>query len=168
MAKYDATILPQELKPQKISKWQQLKNNLIATFDKRRVRKYIVRNVGRPLGAPTYNPLEGGMVTTETVHPDYLAAMLKPRGEVIVPLEETTPEEICELMSQAACDHEFLRVIVYPIEGDRRQKVMKIIKDTKTYPMYEYLEANITNNDDLDSKTIIYKYGGQSHVSKPV
>jgi hypothetical protein len=131
-------------------------------------KKYVVPGI-KPAGAPTYNPLEGGMVVTEGPHPDYYNAMVRERGEVITPGLEDTEENIAELMSQAACDHEFPRVIVYPIQGEKRKKVMDLVRnDPKRYPMFEYLEANIVGNDDLNYQSIIYKYAGRSHFTKPI
>lgn len=169
LQKLDERILPPELKLPKLSKWQFLKNKAAATIERMRIKKkYILKNIGRPLGAPTYSPLEGGMIVTEQPHPDYYSAMVRERGEVIKPLPEDTPEIIAELVSQAACDHEFRRVIVHPIKGVDRVRVLELLQNDEKYPMYEYREANIVNNDDLNSETIIYKYGGQSHFSKPV
>jgi hypothetical protein len=164
----DDRILPSELKQRKLSKWELLKLKAVALKDRLRNKKYIVKGI-RPAGAPTYNPHERGMVASDGPHPDYYAAMVRERGEVIKPLPDDTPEAIAELMSQAACDHEFRRVIVYPVQGEVRRQVLELVKNRpERYPMYEYAEANITNNDDLNSQTIIYKYAGQSHFTKPV
>ena len=78
-----------------------------------------------------------------------------------------TAKDIASLISCAACDHEYPRVIVYPIEGVLRQQVLEILKDPIMYPMYEYKKANIVSDDNLDSRTIIYKYA-YIHSNKPI
>lgn len=166
----DARILPTEWKQsqRKLSTWERLKLKASTLKERLRNKKYIIKGI-RPAGAPTYNPYEGGMSVSDGPHPDYYAAMVRERGEVIKPLPDDSPELIAELISQAACDHEFRRVIVYPIQGEVRRRVLELVQNKpERYPMYEYAEANIVNNDDLNSQTIIYKYAGQSHFTKPV
>jgi hypothetical protein len=162
----DEKILPLELK-YKPSLWEQIKNKIYGLTQRFKQRKYLLHNVGKPLGAPTFSFLEGGMVTGEQPHPEYIAAMVRLTGEVITPALEDTPESLASLVSQAACDHEYPRVIVYPISGKTRVEVMDLLQDAARYPTYEYREANIVGNDDLDSQTIIYKHAKKSHVCKP-
>jgi hypothetical protein len=121
-----------------------------------------------PIGAPTYNIREGRMVDS-LANPDVLQMLVRTQGECIVPNDYDTIEDLAGMISNAACDHEFPRIIMYPIDSIRRTKVLDLIKkDHINYPMYEYLEANIVGNDDLNSKTIIYKYGGKTHHVKPI
>jgi len=96
--------------------------------------------------------------------------MVRQQGEVIEPLLYETAEDIAVLISNAACDHEYPRIIVYPVDSEKRSKVLELIRENENdlYPMYEYLPANVVNDDDLNSKTIIYKYGGKSHICKSV
>jgi len=150
----------------KPSFWERIKNKAYGAYARFKTRKYILPDVGRPLGSPTFNSNEGGMVATEQPHPDYYNAMVKPSGEVITPTSEQTAEEIASLISQAACDREFPRVIVYPITGERRKDVLRLLYNQERYPLYEYLEANIIGNDDLDLNSIIFKYGGKTHPDK--
>ncbi len=167
LQKLDEKILPQELK-YKPSLWEKIKNKVYGLKFKFSKRKY-VPNVGKPLGAPTFSYLEGGMVLTEMPHPDYVEAMVRKTGEVITPNSQDTPEILAGLASQSACDMEYGRVIIYPIQGESRKKVLELLQNEPyRYPMYEYLEANIVGNDDLDSQTIIYRYGGKSHDCKPI
>ena len=130
-------------------------------------------------GAPTYDPSEGRMIESQP-NQDAYEKFVRYQGEVIEPLPEDTAEEIASMMSCAACDHEFPRVIVYPISGELRQNVLKLLttkkivevngirNETPLYPMYEYFPANIVDNDSLDSQSIIYKYAGQTHECKPI
>jgi len=126
-----------------------------------------------PTGVPTWHRdsdrSECGMVETEPNQEVY-SRMVRVQGEVIEPLPDDTPEDLASLISCAACDHEFSRVIVYPICQEMRKQVMDLIVGNKDnlYPMYEYRLANIIANDDLDSKTLIYKYGGKTHFAKPI
>ena len=121
-----------------------------------------------PVGAPTYDINEGRMVDS-FANPDALEKMVRVQGEVIAPADYDTPIDIAGMMSSAACDHEFPRVIIYPIDYDRRVKVLELLEtDHINYPMYEYLPANVVGNDDLNSKTIIYKYGRKTHHVKPI
>jgi len=121
-----------------------------------------------PVGAPTYDIHEGRMVDS-FANPDALQMLTRVQGECIAPMEYDTPEDIAGMMSSAACDHEFPRVIVYPIDHERRVKVLELLEtDHINYPMYEYRSANIVGNDDLNSKTIIYKYYKKTHHAKPI
>jgi len=136
-----------------------------------------------PMGAPTYDPTAGQMVESGPNTYAY-EKMVRVQGEVIEPLPEDTPEDIASLMSCAACDHEFSRVIVYPIDPERRQKILDLLfKDAtappkivngikcyeRVYPMYEYAEANVISDDSLNSQSIIYKYDKRkSHQAKPL
>jgi hypothetical protein len=120
----------------------------------------------RPVGAPTFSHSDAQMIPTEGNQEVY-EKLVRERKEVITPSSDDTAEDLASLMSQAACDREFPRVIVYPVEHERRVKVLEILEGNKRdFPMYEYLPANIVNNDDLDSKTIIYKFGGRTHRDK--
>src|ERR1035441_2372933 len=121
-----------------------------------------------PEGAPTYNVHEGRMVDSFP-NPDAFQMLTRVQGECIAPLDEDTAIDIAGMMSSAACDHEFSRVIVYPIDHDRRMEVLRLIEtDNINYPMYEYRSANVVGNDDLNSKTIIYKYFAKTHYAKPI
>lgn len=170
LAKIDAKILPPELK-EKPKTWKQvLKEKAQAAYYRLRnsKKRYIVKGI-RPAGAPTYRPDEGLVETGPD--PDAYNALVRQRGEVITPLEESTAEEICELMSQAATDHEFERVIVYPIQGEKRKKILELLESEEgiiRYPMFEYRPANIIGNDSLDLQSIIFKYSGKSHFTKPI
>jgi hypothetical protein len=85
--------------------------------------------------------------------------LVRERKEIIEPLPTDTAEDLASLMSCAACDLEFPRVIVYPVEGQLRQDVINLLINQKhLYPMYEYLPANVITDNDLDSKSIIFKY----------
>ena len=121
-----------------------------------------------PVGAPTYDRNEGRMVDS-IANPDAFQMLTRVQGECIVPMDYDTIEDIAGMMSSAACDHEFPRVIIYPIDHERRMKVLELIEtDHINYPMYEYRSANIVGNDDLNSKTIIYKYFQKTHHVKPI
>lgn len=120
----------------------------------------------RPVGAPTFSHSDGQMIPSEGNQEIY-EKLVRERKEVITPYTEDTAEELASLMSQAACDREFARVIVYPVEHDIRVQVLQILENNpRDFPMYEYLPANIVANDDLNSKTIIYKFGGRTHRDK--
>lgn len=120
----------------------------------------------RPVGAPTFSHSEAQMVSSDG-NLDVYEKLVRERKEVITPWSEDTAEDLASLMSQAACDREFARVIVYPIEHDLRIQVLQILESNpRVFPMYEYLPANIVANDDLNSKTIIYKFGGRTHRDK--
>ncbi len=170
LAQLDARILPHELKevPQaKLSFIQKIRKY----FDKRRnsVKRYIVRGI-RPTGAPSYDP-QACTLTSDTINYEVYDKLTRQRGEVIEPELGDTAESLASLMSQQACDHEYARVIVHPIVGPVRRDVLELLRNNPTlYPMYEYREANIVNEDkkDLDSRSIIYKHGGRSHYTKPV
>lgn len=130
-------------------------------------------------GAPWFNPITGEYSKGE-MNSAARDAILQPRGEVIVPTPEDTPYTLCEKMSQAATDHEFERIIVYPIQGEFRWQVLEILKTDAPgigiegketpvkYPMYEYMPANIMNDTDLDSKTIIFKYSNIHQGNRPI
>ena len=119
-------------------------------------------------GVPTFDREEGRMIESQQ-NPDAYEKLVRVQGEVIAPMPYETAEDIASLISCAACDHEYARVIVYPINPEMRKKVLELVeKDHINYPMYEYLSANIVANDDLNAKTIIYKHGGRSHYTKPV
>lgn len=171
LAKIDARILPPELKEQPQSWRITLKGKVQSFFRKitgDSTKKYVVKGI-RPAGAPTYRPDEGLVETSPD--PEAYNALVRQRGEVFSPVPENTPEEICERMSQAATDHEFERVIVYPIQGEKRKAVLDLLESEEgkiRYPMFEYMSANIVNNDDLNSQSIIYKYSGRSHFTKPI
>jgi len=98
---------------------------------------------------------------------DAVMMLERPRGEVIEPFPNDTVEDLASLMSCYACNHEYPRVIVYPINKEMRDKVVALLNENKDnlYPMYEYFPASIISNEDLNSKTLIYKYR-KSHVSK--
>jgi hypothetical protein len=170
LAKIDAKILPPELK-EKPKTWKQVLREYFLYWWYRITnskKKYIWKGI-TPQGAPTYDPRVGFIETTPD--PTAYEALVRPRGEVYSPRDQDTPADICERMSQAATDHEFERVIVYPIEGDRRKAVLKLLESEegqKLYPMFEYLPANIVGNDALNHQSIIYKYGGRSHFTKPI
>lgn len=133
------------------------------------VKKYIRHGI-KPIGAPCFDPYEGMMVTRE---PNEAAHTLfvKPPSEVIEPGADDLVDDICSSMSQAACDREYPRVIVYPIESIKRTAILRKLASEKgkiLFPMYEYFPANITNDDDLDAKSIVFKYSGPSHYTKPI
>ncbi len=172
LARIDAKILPLELKelPKKKTWLDKLKSRYYRWKNSK--KKYIIPDVGRAYAAVTFDPRSGEILDmADSIHPDYMTALTKPRGEVIEPGIGDSVEDICGLMSQAACDHEFARVIVYPIPGEIRKQVLNTLESSEgriRYPMYEYRPANLVNNDDLDSRSIIYKYYKQSHVCKPI
>jgi hypothetical protein len=136
----------------------------------------------QPLGAPTWHrdedPTENRIIISEP-NPEAYEKLVRVQGEVIEPLPTDTAEDIVSFMSCAACDHEYPRVIVYPIESELRTKVLELLKakhivivdgietEQTLYPMYEYLSANVVGDDNLNSKTIIYKYR-KSHESKSI
>lgn len=139
--------------------------------------KYLVKIKGT-VPVPSFNPLlakESGMGLIQSAsNPEVETLLVRQNNEVIgiKDLDGTnfTAEQICERMSQAAADIEFPRVIVYPISGELRKKVLDIMdtyEGKRKYPMFEYKNANITNNDDLNSRTILYKYV-RSEVYKPI
>jgi hypothetical protein len=119
-------------------------------------------------GVPTFDREEGRMVES-VQNTDAYEKLVRVQGEVIAPMPYDTAEDIASLMSCAACDHEFSRVIVYPVTPELRTKVLELIEnDHINYPMYEYMAANIVSNDDLNAQTIIYKHAGRTHYTKPV
>jgi hypothetical protein len=123
-----------------------------------------------PKGIKSFDPITGLTIVRDEVSPEALQGFFKDRGEVIDPTTKESVQEICWLMSQAACDREFERVIVHPINGERRKEVLDTLQTEYgkiAYPMYDYWPANITNNNDLNSTTIIYKYK-QSDRNKPI
>lgn len=167
----DQMILPSDLKMelQPVSFLSKIGNWFKKIFWKvtKSKKALIVRGI-KPVGAPSYDPIEGRMVTEEQ-NPDAYMSFVKPRGEVIEPVLGDTPESIAERISQAACDREFARIIVYPVVGPIRKEVLDLVSnDPKKFPLYEYRSANIVNDDNLDARTIIYKHAGPSHASKPI
>lgn len=165
----DSKILPQELKPVKKTLWRIILDFFLTLYWKfGRRKRYLIKDI-KPVGAPTYRPSEGLVETPPD--PEAYKAFVRERGEVITPLPSDSVEDICELMSQAATDREFERVIVYPIQGEKRRQVLELLESPegkRRYPMFEYFPANIVNNDDLNAKSIIYKYREKSHYSKPI
>jgi hypothetical protein len=127
------------------------------------------------MNVPTWDPKQGELEVP--VNSDAYEKLVREHKEVIEPVPTDTPETLASLMSQAACDREFPRVIVYPIDYEMRKKVeallnstIEVTKDGVTtrvspYPMYEYLPASIISNEELNSKTLIYKYK-RSHNAK--
>lgn len=145
-------------------------------------KKKLIRRGIHPVGVPTWNLYEGRIEKSDP-NPDSFNAIINFRSEVIEPTPEDTIDTLCLKMSQAASNLEFPRVIVYPVGGELRKGIMekmhaqeqlKISQESSgiwnspvQYPMYEYYPANITNDDDLDAKTIIYKYKKTSDL-KPI
>jgi hypothetical protein len=134
----------------------------------------------KPVGAPTVDPQTGLLIESQPNEYAVAAFVTQVASEIITPSVEDTAHNICEKMSQAATDHEFNRIIVHPIQGELRREVLEILKNdapsigidghekTSMYPMYEYLPANIVNDHDLDSKTIIFKYANIHQGIKPI
>jgi hypothetical protein len=129
------------------------------------------------LRVPKWDRSEAMFIAPETsiALTDAYDRMVRLSKEVITPLPNDTPEDLASLMSQAACDREFARVIVYPIDYELRKKVEELLHSTKQvivkdaqnndvttivnlYPMFEFLPASIISNEELNSKTLIYKY----------
>jgi hypothetical protein len=132
------------------------------------------------LVAPTWDRQLNTIVEPE-INYDVYESLVREHKEVIEPQPGDTPEILASLMSQAACDREFPRVIVYPIDYEMRKKVEDLLKITKKvstkdasgktitsinqiYPMYEYYPASIISNEELNSKTLIYKYRRSSNA----
>ena len=89
---------------------------------------------------------------TDSQNPVACDMLSRQQGEVIAPMPLDTVEDIAGMASSAAADHEYERVIIYPINPEMRSKVLELIQNNKqVYPMFEYSEANIVSNDDLNS-----------------
>lgn len=168
MKPYDLTepTPPKEFQEIRLTWLETLKIKFAAWREKRKVRKYLKKGI-TPAGAPTWDR-ESKTWSTSEAGAAY-SAIIRPRSEVIAPAPDDTAEILAGLISQAACDHEFPRVIVYPIGAPLKQCVLELLAaNPERYPMFEYRPANIITNHDLDSNSIIYKYGGRTHFTKPV
>jgi hypothetical protein len=135
-----------------------------------RIPKVKMKLVKLSGGSQRFDPESGTVITTELDSAAIESIVPKYRsGEVITPTPLHTPEDLASMMSCAACDHEFRQVILYPIDPERRAKVMELLlTDPVKYPMYEYREAGLIGKDDLNSQMVLYKYYAQSHYTKPV
>jgi hypothetical protein len=164
----DQKILPIELKElhpkkSKVTVIQYLKRFLSKGKTKRKLNYKI-----RPIAVASYDPRDGS-VESSPINYEVYNKLTRSTGEVIEPQLGDTAETIASYVSAAAVDHAYPRIIVYPIVGPVRREVVQLIMDNpRLYPLFEYREANITNDDSLNSRTLIFKYGGQTHYSKPV
>jgi hypothetical protein len=163
----DPINLKEYLEEYKIPLWKEIYSKFVGLFTRKKKLKLV--NI-TPVGLVTF-AADGAH--QDPVDQDVISLVMKPKSELIDVYPTHTVEDICELISQHASDHDFLRIIAYPLESEFKEQILKALYSESgklKYPLYEYELAEIISSgkEELKTKSLIFKYKDINNGRKPI